>query len=101
LNMIRKRAYGNDPATPSAVDYTMADAPTQQAFRDLVLKERAYEFLCEGKRWFDLVRTKTLKQVVKASKGLDVPDFITLFAIPKNEIDNNPDINPEDQNPGY
>ncbi|MDQ3279491.1 MAG: RagB/SusD family nutrient uptake outer membrane protein [Bacteroidota bacterium] len=101
LNMIRRRAYGKDPNTPSTVDYTTADAPTRQAFRDLVLKERAYEFFNEGKRWFDLVRTKTLKTAVKAAKGLDVPDFITLFAIPKSEIDNNPDINPEDQNPGY
>jgi hypothetical protein len=101
LNMIRRRAYGLDPATPSAMDYTMAIAPTQQAFRDLVLQERAYEFLGEGKRWFDLVRTKTLKQVVKASKGIDVPDFITLFAIPQNEIDNNPDMTAKDQNPGY
>jgi hypothetical protein len=101
LNMIRRRAYGFAPAAPSAMDYTMASSPTQQAFRDLVLKERAYEFLCEGKRWFDLIRTKTLKQAVKEAKGINVPDFIMLFAIPKSEIDNNPDINPEDQNPGY
>jgi len=101
LNMIRRRAYGKDPNIPSTVDYTMATAPTQAAFRDLVLKERAYEFLCEGKRWFDLVRTKTVKQVVKNAKGIDVPDYFLLFAIPKNEIDNNPDINPADQNPGY
>src|SRR5215203_4423518 len=101
LNMIRRRAYGKDPNIPSTVDYTIATAPTQAAFRDLVLKERAYEFLCEGKRWFDLVRTKTVKQVVKNAKGIDVPDYFLLFAIPKNEIDNNPDINPADQNPGY
>ncbi|HEX2536307.1 MAG TPA: RagB/SusD family nutrient uptake outer membrane protein [Chitinophagaceae bacterium] len=101
LNMIRRRAYGLDPVTPSAKDYTMADAPTQQAFRDLVLKERAYEFLLEGKRWFDLVRTGTVKQVIMEAKGIEVPDSFLLFAIPKNEIDNNPDIGPEDQNPGY
>jgi hypothetical protein len=101
LNMVRRRAYGQPPTTPSAVDFTLATAPTQQAFRDLVLRERAYEFLCEGKRWFDLVRTKTVKQVIKAAKGIDVPDSFLLFAIPKNEIDNNPDINPADQNPGY
>jgi len=101
LNMIRRRAYGQDPTKPSAVDYTMATAPTQQAFRDLVIQERAYEFLCEGKRWFDLIRTKTLKQAVKAAKGIDAPDFITLFAIPKNEIDNNSEISQKDQNPGY
>jgi hypothetical protein len=99
--MIRRRAYGQVPTAPSAVDYTLATAPTQQAFRDLVIKERAYEFFNEGKRWFDLIRTKTVKPVIKASKGLDVPDFILLFAIPKNEIDNNPDIDQKDQNPGY
>ena len=101
LNMIRRRAYGLPPATPNAIDYTMATAPTKEAFRDLVLKERAYEFLCEGKRWFDLVRTKTVKQVIKEAKGIDVPDYFLLFAIPKNEIDNNPDIDDSDQNPGY
>lgn len=101
LNMIRRRAYGLDPAVPSAKDYAMADAPTKEAFRALVIKERAYEFLCEGKRWFDLVRTKTVKQVIKDAKGIDVPDSFLLFAIPKNEIDNNPDIDPDDQNPGY
>lgn len=101
LNMIRRRAYGQNPNTPSSVDYTMATAPTGAAFRDLVLKERAYEFLCEGHRWFDLVRTKTVKQVIKDAKGIDVPDMFLLFAIPKNEIDNNPDIDPKDQNPGY
>ena len=101
LNMIRRRAYGLDPGAISAKDYTMATAPTKEAFRDLVLKERAYEFLCEGKRWFDLVRTKTVKQVIKDAKGIDVPDYFLLFAIPKNEIDNNPDIEITDQNPGY
>lgn len=101
LNMVRRRAYGQPPHAPAAVDFTMATAPTQQAFRNLVLRERAYEFLCEGKRWFDLVRTKTVKQVIREAKGIDVPDQFLLFAIPKNEIDNNPDIDPKDQNPGY
>jgi hypothetical protein len=101
LNMVRRRAYGQPPTAPSAFDFTPATAPTQQAFRDLVLRERAYEFLCEGKRWFDLVRTKTVKQVIKEAKGIDVPDSFLLFAIPKNEIDNNPEIEPQDQNPGY
>ncbi|MBE7172632.1 MAG: RagB/SusD family nutrient uptake outer membrane protein [Williamsia sp.] len=101
LNMVRRRAYGYNATAPSPVDYTLATAPTAQAFRDLVLKERAYEFLCENKRWFDLVRTKTVKQVIKAAKGLDVPDYFLLFPIPQQEIDNNDDIGPGDQNPGY
>ena len=101
LNMVRRRAYGYNANVTSVVDYTLAVAPTAQAFRDLVLKERAYEFLCENKRWFDLVRTKTVKQVIKAAKGLDVPDYFLLFPIPQQEIDNNDDIGPADQNPGY
>lgn len=101
LNMVRRRAYGYNATAASPVDYTLATAPTAQAFRDLVLKERAYEFLCEMKRWFDLVRTKTVKQVIKAAKGADVPDYFLLFPIPQQEIDNNDDIGPGDQNPGY
>ncbi|GEO04455.1 membrane protein [Adhaeribacter aerolatus] len=101
LNMVRRRGYGYNPTSPSPVDYTLSTAPTAQAFRNLVLQERAYEFLCEFKRWFDLVRTKTVKQVIKAAKGTDVTDNFLLFPIPKVEMDNNPALGPEDQNPGY
>lgn len=101
LNMVHRRAYGYTPTAPSPVDFTLETASTAQSFRELVLTERAYEFLCEQKRWFDLVRTNTVKEVIKAAKGVDVPDSFLLFPIPKVEIDNNPEINPEDQNPGY
>jgi hypothetical protein len=101
LNMVHRRAYGYSSTAPSPVDFTMATAPSAQAFRDLVIKERAYEFLCEHKRWFDLVRTKTYKQVIKEAKGIDVPDKFLLFPIPQAEIDNNDMIAPSDQNPGY
>jgi hypothetical protein len=101
VNMVKRRGYGFPPSSPSPVDYTMANAGSAQAFRDLILKERAYEFLCEHKRWFDLVRTKTVKQVIKSAKGLDVPDYFLLFPIPQQEIDNNDEIGPTDQNPGY
>jgi len=101
LNMVHRRAYGYPATAPSPVDFTMATAPSTLAFRDLVLKERAYEFLCEHKRWFDLVRTKTYKQVIKEAKGIDVPDKFLLFPIPQAEIDNNDLIAPGDQNPGY
>ncbi|MHB1179534.1 MAG: RagB/SusD family nutrient uptake outer membrane protein [Daejeonella sp.] len=99
LNMVHRRAYGYNPAVPSVADFTLATAPTGQSFRNLVLTERAYEFLCEGKRWFDLIRMGTLKQTIKEAKGLDVSDSHLLFPIPEQEIANNPDINPDDQNP--
>jgi hypothetical protein len=101
LNMVHRRAYGYSATAPSPVDFTIATAPTAQAFRDLVLRERAYEFLAEHKRWFDLVRTKTYKQVIKEAKGIDVPDKFLLFPIPQAEIDNNDEIAAGDQNPGY
>ena len=101
LNMVHRRAYGYPPAAPSPIDFTIETAPTAQSFRQLVLLERAYEFLCEHKRWYDLVRSSTVKEVIHAAKGVDVPDSFLRFAIPQVEIDNNPEINPEDQNPGY
>jgi hypothetical protein len=101
LNMVHRRAYGYDPATPSPVDFTLATAPTAATFQALVLQERAYEFLCEGKRWFDLIRTGTVKQVILNAKGISIPDYFLLFPIPLQEIENNPDLGPQDQNPGY
>lgn len=100
LNMVHRRAYGYDPTTPSPVDFSLA-GQTLESFQNLVLRERAYEFLCEGKRWLDLKRTGTVNETIKAAKGIDVTTAHLLFPIPKQEIDNNPDINPADQNPGY
>ena len=100
LNMVHRRAYGFTPTSPSAVDFTLT-GQTAASFRDLVIKERAYEFFVEGKRWFDLKRTGTVQSVIKAAKGIDVPNSILLLSIPRQEIDNNPDIAPTDQNPGY
>jgi hypothetical protein len=101
LNMVHRRGYGYNPNQPAPVDFTLATAPSAQSFRDLVLRERAYEFMLEGKRWFDLIRTNTAKQVIQESKGITVPDYFLLFPIPVQEIDNNPELTTKDQNPGY
>jgi hypothetical protein len=98
LNMIRRRAYGYDPAVASPVDYP--SGMTQDAFRDTVLMERAYSFIVEGKRWWDLKRTGTVKSAM-AAVGRTVIDARLLWPIPQEEIDNNPDIEQQDQNPGY
>lgn len=100
LNMVRRRAYGYDAGSPSKVDFVIGNY-NALTFRDLVLKERAYEFLVEGKRWYDLIRTGKAREVIKEAKGITIPDAVLLMPIPKQEIDNNPDIAPEDQNPGY
>jgi hypothetical protein len=98
LNMIRRRAYGYDPATPSPVDYP--SGMSQNDFRDAVIQERAYEFMIERRRWFDLKRTGKVKEEF-AKNGRNVLDERLLWPIPEDEINNNPAINQEDQNPGY
>jgi hypothetical protein len=98
LNMIKRRAYGYDPATPSPVDYS--SGMTKENFRDSVLMERAYSFIVEGKRWWDLKRTGTVKKAM-GLVGRTVIDARLLWPIPQEEIDNNPDISQQDQNPGY
>lgn len=98
LNMIKRRAYGYDPSAVSPVDYPSGLSETD--FRDSVIQERAYEFILEGKRWWDLKRTGKVKEAM-AAIGKTFIDARYLWPIPEDEINNNPDISQSDQNPGY
>ena len=98
LNIIKRRAYGFDPALPSAVDYL--PGMSKDAFREAVLKERGYEFILEGKRWWDLKRTGKVKEAMLAA-GRPFIDARLLWPIPSEEINNNPSLTQADQNPGY
>lgn len=103
LNMVKRRGYGVSPASPNAtIDFTLA-GQSMAAFRELVLTERAYEFMSKAKRWFDIKRlgVNRVKEIIKVSKNVDVKDAHLFWPLPVQEIDNNPDINPKDQNPGY
>jgi len=100
LNKIKRRGYGYSLNSSSPVDYSKTGW-TVQSFRDSVLQERAYEFICEGKRWLDLLRTGTAQEAVLKNKGKTVNECMLLWPIPKDEINTNPLINQEDQNPGY
>lgn len=51
-----------------------------------VLHERRLEFLGEGFRWFDLVRTG------RFTEELDLPEKYTVFPIPQRERDLNPNL---------
>jgi hypothetical protein len=85
---------------------TSPEAANQATFRAAILKERRYEFIVEGQRWFDLVRTGTALQTITAFKqstgitlgrALDSHDL--LYPIPLLELTINPGF--WQQNPGY
>ncbi len=76
---------------------------TKEETRLALEKERQLEFLLEGHRWFDLVRTGRLQAVMNAyftAKGLKftVADHELVMPIPLREIDINPNLG---QNKGY
>lgn len=101
LNSVRRRAYGHSPATPSAVDFVAADYDAQ-SFIDLVIRERGYEFIYEGKRWLDLKRLGRVDEFILYGKGKTVSQMHLLWPIPLSELNYNDALNPSvDQNPGY
>lgn len=101
LNQVRRRAYGHHPTSPSPVDFQI-EAYDAESFVDLVLRERAYEFQFEGKRWYDLKRTGTAAEAILEAKGLTIAEAHYLWPIPTEELSFNKALDPTtDQNPGY
>jgi hypothetical protein len=95
VNKVRRRAYGLDINTANAaVDIS---GLSQSRLRDAILDERRWEFGFEDHRWFDLVRTGKLLEVLSA-KGYKVQDYHVLFPLPQRELDVNKKLI---QNTGY
>lgn len=76
-----------------------------EAFREAILDERRKEFIGEGQRWFDLVRTNKLNDKVHKAKDAEYTTPIPVlsqnyqvFPIPQQERDVNPNL---PQNPGF
>ena len=65
---------------------------TEAEFIEAILTERHKEFLCEGHRWYDLVRTG------KAVEKLGIESYQTLMPIPAAERQANKNLS---QNDGY
>src|SRR5690606_1946300 len=84
LNMIRRRGYGYDPLATSPVDYPAG--MSQEEFRETVITERAYEFMLERRRFWDLIRTNTIKEETLAAKSMDFIDTRLHYPIPQSEI---------------
>lgn len=101
LNQVRTRA-GLSPLTSVQV-------PDQESFRKAILDERRLEFACEFLRWFDLLRTGKamnvmntfLNRIDEQSGAYQMKDYQSIFAIPQDELNTNPDPKIMWQNPGY
>jgi starch-binding outer membrane protein, SusD/RagB family len=95
INKVRARARnGNDTILPDLSGLNQAQ------FRQAALDERRHEFVNEGQRWYDLVRTGKLIDYVKRAKGdnANPSDYNTVFPIPQRELDLNKNLK---QNLGY
>ncbi|HEY9047990.1 MAG TPA: RagB/SusD family nutrient uptake outer membrane protein [Ohtaekwangia sp.] len=96
INILRTRADFEDnnnsvPLIPESV--------TQSQMLKLIEQERIYELAYEGHRWYDLVRTNRVTQVMEAFTT-NWRDAYTLWPIPLREIQTNKAL-VGDQNPGY
>jgi hypothetical protein len=101
LNKVHRRAYGYDANKPSPVDFNIADY-NATTFIDLVVRERGYETMYEGKRWLDLKRLGIAEQRIKEVKGIIVAKKHMMWPIPNSELLYNKAMDPvADQNPEY
>lgn len=100
LNKVHRRAFGEDPSTPSPSDFQAANHD-QESFIDLIIQERGYEFIFEGKRWFTLKRTNKAREQILENRNIEIADRHFLWPIPNSEINFNNAIDESDQNPGY
>lgn len=92
INLVRERAGLGDLSGLS-----------QEELRLAIEKERRVEFLEEGHRWFDLIRTGKAISVINdyySNNGLSfsVTEYKLLMPIPLREINIDPNLK---QNPGY
>ena len=79
---------------------------TQEALAEAVLNERRLELAFEGQRWFDLVRTGKVYDVLNSLNSRDpgrlpmeaVTENTVLLPVPQSQVELNPNL---EQNPGY
>ncbi|MGV3587682.1 MAG: RagB/SusD family nutrient uptake outer membrane protein [Adhaeribacter sp.] len=103
VNEVRARAR-NWAGKQTAFPENVAPGLSKPDFINLVLEERRLELAFEYKRWYDIKRRNLGEQVFKGPNSLEPhanfdPNRDYLMPIPRNEIQVNPKLNP--QNPGY
>lgn len=103
VNTVRRRAF--ESAYNVAV-HGVRGTPTGEALVDTVLDERFRELAYEGKRWFDLVRTRRaltelrdpLPQAPNTPRRIATTETELLWPISAGSLNLNPNLK---QNPGY
>ncbi len=81
VNLVRTRA--------GLANLTLADATNKVVLRDLILRERGWEFYTEAKRREDLLRQSKFITTAQARGITAASDKHKLFPIPQAEIDAN------------
>ena len=94
INRVRERAFGSnyDPSVNGFPNQTGDSNP-----REALLEERLFEFVFEGKRWYDLRRFGD-QYVFKYTPVDQASAYKLLWPIDRNSLTNNRDLR---QNPGY
>lgn len=108
LNYVEAAFHEGDPEG-DALDRLneLATARGASEYTDLtldnILLERRKELAGAGHRYFDLLRNDMDIPAVSSQHSESIPygDERLAFPIPEDEIDANPNIGDEDQNPGY
>jgi len=98
VNTIRKRA--------KLANLTSDITSSKEKMADAVLNERRLELAFEGQRWFDLVRTGKVYDIMNTLNSRDsgrlpmktITEDKLVLPIPQAQIDKNPSMV---QNPGY
>lgn len=90
INLVRARA--------GIANLTLAQASSKEVLRDLILRERGWEFYTEGKRREDLLRMDKFVTSAQVRGITAAAEKHKLFPIPQTEIDANKAVV---QNPGY
>lgn len=92
INKVRKRAYQDSFGAHVFVN------GTKQENDAAILKERLFEFIYEGKRWWDLVRFGKVFELVPTMKDKAGKEDQLLFPISNSVLSLEPKVK---QNPGY
>lgn len=92
INLIRKRAYGEEYNNHIFV------SGTKEQNDEAILKERLLELVMEGKRWWDLVRFGKAFDIVPSLFDKKGQDYMLFFPIPQSTLSLEPQV---EQVPGW